>query len=147
MCVCVCTQARESSHVRCVCVSQVHTRARAQKHTQAKTTELGNGENRCLHAVAGSGRWPEGVNRTGQGGAQGVGEAAGVLIELALMHQALVALIDELNRVLDGEYMALLRFQNTIDEGRERCGLARACRACAKNKPSVFFGEINEGLW
>ena len=42
------------------------------------------------------------------------------------------------DRVLNREHMALLRFQDTIDEGRERCGFTRACRSGAKNALGVF---------
>src|SRR5258706_8765922 len=45
--------------------------------------------------------------------------------DLALVDQAFLRLVHELDRVLDGENMALLGFVDLVDHGGERRGLAR----------------------
>ncbi|GIS14145.1 MAG: hypothetical protein CM15mP116_07280 [Synechococcus sp.] len=59
-----------------------------------------------------------------QGGAQGVGEAAGVFVQLALVHQAFVALVHEFDRVFDREDVFAAGVIDVIQQRRQGCGLA-----------------------
>src|SRR3989440_1413488 len=60
-----------------------------------------------------------------QGGVQRGGEARAVHADLALADEAALSLVHELDRVLDGEDMALHAPVDVVDHRRERGGLAR----------------------
>ena len=62
--------------------------------------------------------------RVPQGGAQGVGEAAGVFVQLALVHQAFVALVHEFDRVFDREDVFAAGVIDVIQQCRQGGGLA-----------------------
>ena len=64
-----------------------------------------------------------------QGGTQGVGKAVGVLMQLALVDERLFALVDELNRVFDGQNVCRLGFVDVVDHRRQRGGFTRTGRA------------------
>ena len=58
-----------------------------------------------------------------QCGAQGGGEAAGVFVQLALVHQAFVALVHEFDRVFDREDEFAAGVIDVIQQSRQGCGL------------------------
>src|SRR5215813_13110271 len=64
-----------------------------------------------------------------QGGAERVLERAGVAVHLALVDEALLVLVDELDRVLDGDDVIGAVLVHVVDERRQRRRLARAGRA------------------
>ena len=59
-----------------------------------------------------------------ESGSQGIGEAACVFVELALVHQALIAGVDEFDRILDREDVLTAAVVDVIQQGRQRRGLA-----------------------
>ena len=58
---------------------------------------------------------------------QGIGEAPGVFVELALVHQALIALVDEFDRILDGEDVFAAGVIDVIQQCSQGGGLAGTC--------------------
>ena len=61
-------------------------------------------------------------------GAQGVGEGVRVGVDFALVHQALLVIVEELDGVLDGDHVLFMLVVDFVEHGRERGGLARAGR-------------------
>ena len=59
-----------------------------------------------------------------QGRSQCIGETAGVFIELALMHQALIALVNEFDRILDREDVFRAAVVDVIQQCRQGGGFA-----------------------
>ena len=59
-----------------------------------------------------------------QGCSQCIGETAGVFVELALMHQALIALVHEFDRILDREDVFRPAVVDVIQQGRQGGGFA-----------------------
>ncbi|SKN50460.1 Uncharacterised protein [Mycobacteroides abscessus subsp. massiliense] len=79
-----------------------------------------------------------------QGGTQGVGKAVGVLMQLALVDERLFALVDELNRVFDGQNVGRLGFVDVVDHCRQRGGFTRTGRAGYQDQPARIFGNFLE---
>ena len=57
--------------------------------------------------------------------------------DLALVDQALLGLVHELDRILDREDVAVLGFVEVVDHRRQRGGLARASRAVTSTSRAV----------
>src|SRR6202522_3995313 len=66
--------------------------------------------------------------------------------DLALADQAVLAQVHELDRILDGEYMALFAVVDVIDHGRESGGLARAGFARDQYQAAVDLAQIHDGF-
>ena len=82
-----------------------------------------------------------------QGCPQGVGKAAGVFIELPLVHQALVALVHELDRVLDGEDVFAARVIDVIEQSRQGGGFAGTRGACHQHHPTGTLAHLEHNRW
>src|SRR6266850_1510009 len=81
-----------------------------------------------------------------QRAAQGVGERQRVRSDLALVDQAFLRLVHELDRVLDGEDMALLVVVDLVDHGGERRGLARARGTGHEDDAAPLIDDLGEDL-
>ena len=81
-----------------------------------------------------------------QGGVQGVREARAVNADLALAHEAQLALVHELDRVLDREDVALELGVDRVDDGGERRRLARAGLAGDENEAARRRRELVQRL-
>jgi hypothetical protein len=73
--------------------------------------------------------------------AQRVGEAQRVRADFALVDQALLALVHEFDRVLDGQDVAVLVFVDVVDHRRQRGRLARAGRAGDQHDAARLLGS------
>src|SRR5437667_2353796 len=82
-----------------------------------------------------------------QRAAQSVGERQRVRSDLALVDQAFLRLVNELDRVLDGEDVALLVFVDLVDHGGERRGLARARGTGDEDDAARLIDDLREDLW
>ena len=74
---------------------------------------------------------------------EGVGEAARVFIQLSLVHQAAVALVYELDRILDGEDVLGAAVIDVIEQCRQGGGLARARGACDQHQAPWSFAGLH----
>ncbi len=77
-----------------------------------------------------------------QGRVQRRGEARAVHADLALADEAALALVHELDRVLDGEDVALHARVDVVDHRRERGRLARAGLARDEDQPVVGAAHL-----
>ena len=77
-----------------------------------------------------------------QGGLQRVGEALRVGAELALVDQALLVPVQELDRVLDRHDVLLARVVDLVDHRRQRGGLARAGGAGHEHEAARLAREL-----
>ena len=73
-------------------------------------------------------------------------EGGGVHADLALADQAVLAQVHELDRILDGEDVALFARVDVIDHGGERGGLAGAGLAGDQDQAVVDLAQIQHGL-
>ena len=78
--------------------------------------------------------------------AQRFGERQRVRSDLALVDQALLRLVHELDRVLDREDVAVLVLVDVVDHRRERGRLARAGRAGDQHQAARLVGQVGEDL-
>ena len=62
--------------------------------------------------------------------------------DLALVDDALLVAVEELDRVLDGHDVLLARLVDRVDHGRQRGGLARAGRAGDEHDAARLLGEV-----
>ena len=81
-----------------------------------------------------------------QRAAQSVGERQRVRSDLALVDQAFLRLVNELDRVLDGEDVALLVFVDLVDHRGERRGLARTRRTGHEDDAARLIDDLGEDL-
>ena len=79
-------------------------------------------------------------------GAQGVLERIGMGADLALVDQALLVLVHELDRVLDRDDVILARPVDVVDHRAERGRLARTGRPGDENQPLVQVTELQQVL-
>jgi hypothetical protein len=70
-----------------------------------------------------------------QGGLEGHGEGLGVRAELALVDQAPLVRVEELDRVLDGHDVLVARLVDLVDQRGERRRLARAVGPVTRTMP------------
>ena len=75
-------------------------------------------------------------------GAQRVGETLGVGVQLALVHQAVLVHVNELDRVLDGEDVIVPLGVDLVDHGGQRGGLARAGRPGHQHQPARLVAQL-----
>jgi hypothetical protein len=68
-------------------------------------------------------------------------EGLGVRPDLALVDDALLVRVQELDRVLDGEDVVVARLVDLVDDRRERGRLARARRPRDEDDPAGLLGE------
>ena len=78
-----------------------------------------------------------------QAGLQGAGEALGVPAHLALVHERALALVHELDGVLEGDDVAALGLVDVVDHGGQGGGLAAARGAGDEHEA---LGHLAEGL-
>ena len=69
----------------------------------------------------------------------------GVGADLALVDDALLVAVEELDRVLDGHDVLFARLVDRVDHGRQRGGLARAGRARDEHEAARLLGEVVDG--
>ena len=74
--------------------------------------------------------------------AQRVGVALGVDADLALVDDAALVLVQDLDRVLDGDDVTVARAVDVVDHRRERRRLARAGGAGHEHEPARLVGEL-----
>jgi hypothetical protein len=79
-------------------------------------------------------------------GAQRVGEPLRVLVDFALVDQAALVLVDELDRVLDGEDVLVPLGVDLVDHRRQRRRLARAGGTGDQDQPARTLGQIGQHL-
>ena len=77
-----------------------------------------------------------------QRGLQAGGEGGGVLADLALVDEAALVLVQELDRVLDGEDVIVAGLVDLVDQRGERGRLAGAGRAGHEHDPARLLGEL-----
>ncbi len=76
-----------------------------------------------------------------QGRAESGREALGVATDLSLVDNAALVVVQELDRVLDGDDVVCAALVDLVDDRRECGGLAGACRAGDQNEPSRLVAE------
>ena len=81
-----------------------------------------------------------------QRAAESLGEADRVRAELALVDDALLVLVQELDRVLDRDDVVGPVAVDLVDERRERRRLTRAGRARDEDEPARLVAEAIEGV-
>ena len=79
-----------------------------------------------------------------QGRAQRARERARVAAHLALVDQAVLERVHELDRVLHRDHVVVARLVEQVDERGERRGLARARRPAHDHQPLVVVGDLGE---
>ena len=81
-----------------------------------------------------------------QGAPQRVGEGERVRADLALVDEALLGLVHELDRVLHREDVAVLVLVHVVHHRGERGGLSRARRARHQHQAARVLGDLGEDL-
>jgi hypothetical protein len=77
-----------------------------------------------------------------QGGLEGQPEGRGVGADLALVDDALLVAVQELDRVLDGHDVLFARRVDLVDHRGQRGGLAGAGRARDEHEPTRLLAEV-----
>ena len=80
------------------------------------------------------------------GRAQRGGEIVRVQADLALRDEALLVLVDELDRLLDGEDVPAVMVVDVVDDARERGGFARAGRPGDEDQAEPELDELEHGV-
>ena len=75
-------------------------------------------------------------------GAQRVGEALGVGVQLALVDHAILVHVHEFDRILDGEDVLVALGVDLVDHGGQRGGLARAGRAGDQHQAARLVAQL-----
>jgi hypothetical protein len=81
-----------------------------------------------------------------QGGVQRFGERRTVSADFALAHQAVLALVHELDRIFDGQNVAFAAQIHIVDHRRERGRLARAGLAGHQDQTVVHFAQVADRI-
>jgi hypothetical protein len=79
--------------------------------------------------------------------AERVGEAARIVMHLALVHQAALVLVHELDRILDREDVLTALAVDLVEHRRQRRGLAAAGRPGDEHETARPVGERGEHCW
>ena len=139
-----------------------HVLFRRGKHVDDPVDRLGGGARvqRAEHEVAGFGRGQceadglevahfadqDVVRVLSQRGSQRVRERQRVRPELALVDEALLRLVHELDRILDRQDMTVFVLVDVVAHRRQRRRLARAGRPGAQDQPARTVGQVGEDL-
>ena len=78
-----------------------------------------------------------------QCGAKRVRETVGIRVNLPLVHQALLMIVEILNRILDGDDVLRPLFVDLVEHGRERRGLAAARRSSDEHEAARLFANLS----
>src|SRR5829696_8186832 len=78
---------------------------------------------------------------------ESLGEALGVLVDLALVDDALLVLVQELDRVLNAHDVLVPSSIDLVDHGGEGGRFAASRRACDKDEPTRLLGKFLYCLW
>lgn len=81
-----------------------------------------------------------------EGPAEGAGEGSAVASDFPLVDDAFVMLVQELDRVLQGDDMGGPAGVDVVDHGGQGGRLARACRAGHKKESAVPHGHVLENI-
>src|SRR5918994_278510 len=78
---------------------------------------------------------------------ESLGEALGILVDLALVDDALLVFVQELNGVLNAHDVLVPGLVDFVDHGSEGGRFAASRRACDKDEPTRLLGKFLYGLW
>src|SRR5690242_8072492 len=79
-----------------------------------------------------------------KGGSQGVAEGLGIGVHLALVYQAILVLVHELDRIFDGDDVIMALSVDLVEHRRQSCRLARAGGTGDQNQPAWFVTELGD---
>jgi len=88
----------------------------------------------------------DGVRVFAQRRTQSGGERERHRTDFALVHQAFLGLVHELDRVLDGQHVAVFALVQVVHHGSERGRLTRARRARHQHQPARLERELGKNL-
>src|SRR5215211_4812404 len=77
---------------------------------------------------------------------EGLGEALGILVDLALVYDALLVLVQELYRVLNAHDVLVPGLVDLVDHGGEGGRFAASRRARDQNEPTRLLGKFLYGF-
>src|SRR5215213_2723169 len=78
---------------------------------------------------------------------ESLGEALGVLVDLALVDDALLVLVQELYGILHAHDALVPGAVDLVDHGGEGGRFPAACRACNQDEPARLLGEFFDSTW
>src|SRR5215204_3137507 len=78
---------------------------------------------------------------------ESLGEAPGVLVDLALVDDALLVLVQELYRVLHAHDVLVPGAVDLVDHGGEGGRFTTPCRTRYENEPARLLGEALHSFW
>src|SRR5215208_5603063 len=78
---------------------------------------------------------------------ESLGEALGVLVDLALVDDALLVFVQELYGVLNAHDVLVPGLVDLVDHGGEGGRFSAPCGACDEYKPARLFCKTLYGLW
>src|SRR5215211_8050113 len=78
---------------------------------------------------------------------ESLGEALGILVDLALVDDALLVFVQELYRVLNAHDVLVPGLVDLVDHGGEGGRFAAPRRACNEDEPARLIGKFLYGLW
>ena len=76
--------------------------------------------------------------------AQCVGKRFGVRVQLALIHQAVLVLVHELDGVFDGDDVLVALAVDLVDHRRQRSGFAGTGRTGHQDQPARFLAKLGD---
>src|SRR5262249_48511591 len=80
-------------------------------------------------------------------GTQRVGEGMGIRVYFALVDEALLVIVQKLDRVLDGDHVLFAFAVDLVQHGGERGGLTGTSRAGHQNQPTRFVAQTANYRW
>ncbi len=122
-------------------------RRRGVQRAEHQVTGFGAGERQADRLQIAHLAHQDHVRVLAQRAAQRVRERQGVRADLALVDQALLRLVHELDRVLDGEDVAVLVLVDLVHHRRQRGRFARAGRPGDQHDAARLVGDLGEDLW
>src|SRR5215208_701815 len=78
---------------------------------------------------------------------EGLGETLGVLVDLALVDDALLVFVQELYRVLHAHYVLVPGAVDLVDHGCEGSRFTAPCRTRDQDEPARLLGEVLHSTW